>query len=142
MLTDMRIDATIPVTDLQRARRFYHDTLGLNEVTPQDIDPNLAKDNAMFRVGDCSRFLLFRRRERTKAEHTVAAFTVDDLESTVDDLKSRGVRFEQYDLPNLKTDSRGIVDDNGMKAAWFKDSEGNIIGVSEMAWLDKTMSLS
>jgi hypothetical protein len=108
----------------------------LEEITPSDVDPKLAEDNAMFRVGDCSRFLLFRRPHRSKAEHTIAVFTVKDLETTMKELKERGVRFEQYDLPDLKTDERGIVDQDGMKAAWFKDSEGNILGVSEMVWLN------
>jgi catechol 2,3-dioxygenase-like lactoylglutathione lyase family enzyme len=133
MLRDMRIDATIPVVDLKRARRFYRDTLKLEEITPSDMDPKLADDNAMFRVGDCSRFLLFRRPSPTKAEHTIAAFTVDNLEKTMDELRDRGVRFERYDLPDLKTDERGMVEQDGMKAAWFKDSEGNILGVGEMA---------
>ena len=136
MLSDTRIDATIPVVDLKRARRFYRDTLALEEITPADIDPELAKDNAMFRVGDCSRFLLFRRPYASKAEHTIAFFTVKDLETTMDELIARGVRFERYDLPDLKTDERGMVQQDGMKAAWFKDSEGNIIGVSEVSWLN------
>jgi catechol 2,3-dioxygenase-like lactoylglutathione lyase family enzyme len=136
MLNDTRIDATIPVVDLNRARRFYRDTLKLKEITPSGVDPKAAEDNAMFQVGDCSRFLLFRRPHRSKAEHTVAVFTVKDLEKTMRELRDQGVRFERYDLPNLKTDERGIVEEDGMKAAWFKDSEGNILGVSEMVWLN------
>jgi catechol 2,3-dioxygenase-like lactoylglutathione lyase family enzyme len=136
MLNDTRIDATIPVVDLNRARRFYRDTLKLKEITPSGVDPKTAEDNAMFQVGDCSRFLLFRRPHRSKAEHTVAVFTVKDLEKTMRELRDQGVRFERYDLPNLKTDERGIVEEDGMKAAWFKDSEGNILGVSEMVWLN------
>jgi predicted enzyme related to lactoylglutathione lyase len=136
MLSNTRIDATIPVVDLDRARRFYRDTLKLKEMTPSDIDPKIAKDNAMFRVGDSSRFLLFRRPHASKAEHTIAVFTVKDLETSMEELRERGVQFEQYDLPNLKTDERGILEEDGMKAAWFKDSEGNILGVSEMVWLN------
>jgi hypothetical protein len=108
----------------------------LKEITPPDVDPKMAEDNAMFQVGDCSRFLLFKRPHPSKAEHTVAVFTVKDLETTMEELEERGVRFERYDLPNLKTDERGMVDQDGMKAAWFKDSEGNILGVSEMVWLN------
>jgi hypothetical protein len=107
----------------------------LEEITPSDLDPEVREDNAMFRVGDCSRFLLFRRPERSKAEHTVATFTVKDLEMTMEELRERGVRFERYDLPNLKTDERGIAKQDGMKAAWFKDSEGNILGIGEMPGL-------
>jgi catechol 2,3-dioxygenase-like lactoylglutathione lyase family enzyme len=136
MLKDTRIDATIPVVDLKRARRFYRDTLKLEEMTPPNLDPKMAEENAMFRVGDCSRFLLFRRPHASKAEHTIAAFTVKDLDATMKDLEGRGVRFEQYDLPNLKTDARGIVEQDGMRAAWFKDSEGNILSVGEMPSLN------
>jgi catechol 2,3-dioxygenase-like lactoylglutathione lyase family enzyme len=130
MLDDARIDPTIPVVDMKRARRFYHDTLGLKEL---DLpDPRFADDNAYFQIGDCTRMLLYKRAERTKAEHTAAVFTVDDVEQTVDELTNRGVRFEQYDLPGIKTDKRGIARSNGMKGAWFKDSEGNILGVTEI----------
>ncbi len=132
MLHDARIDATIPVVDLKRARRFYRDTLMLEEIVPSDMDPKVTEDNAMFRVGDCTRFLLFRRPHASKAEHTVAGFTVRDLKKTMEELNERGVRFERYNLPNLKTDERGLAEQNGIKAAWFKDSEGNILGISEL----------
>ncbi|MGD8626167.1 MAG: VOC family protein [Anaerolineae bacterium] len=132
MLNDMRIDATIPAVDVERARQFYRDTLGLEEITPPNLDPEMAEANAMFRVGDCSRFLLYKRPHRSKAEHTLATFTVDDLEGTMGKLRDQGVRFERYDMPGLKTDKRGIVEQDGMKAAWFKDSEGNILGIGEM----------
>ena len=130
MLNKTRMDATIPAVDMKRARRFYRDTLGLEEITPPD--PELAKDSAMFQVGDCTRFLVYRRPHRSKAEHTLAAFTVDDLEKAMGELEDRGVRFEQYDMPDLKTDGRGIAEADGMKAAWFKDTEGNILGIGEL----------
>jgi catechol 2,3-dioxygenase-like lactoylglutathione lyase family enzyme len=130
MLNHTRIDTTIPVVDMKRARRFYADTLGLEEI--DSPDGSFSEGNAVFQVGDCTRFMLYQRPERTKAEHTIAAFTVDDLEQSVDDLKQRGVRFERYDMPNLKTDERGIAADNGMKAAWFRDTEGNVLSLGEM----------
>ena len=130
MLSKTRMDAVIPAVDMKRARRFYGDTLGLKEITPPDAE--MAKDNAMFEVGDCTRFLVYRRPHRSKAEHTIATFTVDNLEEAMDDLRERGVRFEQYDMPDLKTDKRGIVEVDGMRAAWFKDSEDNILGIGEL----------
>lgn len=128
MLNYERIHTTIPVVDVQRARRFYRDTLGLEEVDSLTED---GQDNIMFRVGDCSRFMLFKRPHRSKAEHTIAGLRVDDLEETMDELEGRGVRFERYDLPNLKTDERGIARMGDWKGAWFKDSEGNILAVGE-----------
>jgi catechol 2,3-dioxygenase-like lactoylglutathione lyase family enzyme len=130
MLKQTRIDAVIPAVDMKRARRFYGDTLGLKEITPPD--PEISKDNAMFEVGDCTRFLVYKRPRRSKAEHTIATFTVDNLEETMGELRERGISFEQYDMPGLKTDKRGIAEADGMKAAWFKDSEDNILGIGEL----------
>lgn len=130
MLNKTRIDAVIPAVDMKRARRFYGDTLGLKEITPPD--PEIAENNAMFTVGDCTRFLVYKRPYASKAEHTIATFTVDNLEEAMDELKGRGVTFEQYDMPSLKTDRRGIAEADGMKAAWFKDPDGNILGLGEM----------
>ena len=125
-----RMDTVLPVVDMKRARRFYHDTLGLDEVdVPEEA---FSEENAYFQAGDCTRVLLYKRSERTKAEHTEAMFTVDDLDKAVDDLTARGVRFEQYDLPGIKTDRRGIARQDGMRGAWFKDTEGNILGIGEL----------
>jgi catechol 2,3-dioxygenase-like lactoylglutathione lyase family enzyme len=128
MLSYERIHTTIPVVDVNRARRFYRDTLGLEEVG--SLAGN-GDDNVMFRVGDCSRFMLFKRPHRTKAEHTIAGLRVDDLEETMDVLEQRGVRFERYNTPDLKTDERGVARMGNWKGAWFKDSEGNILAVGE-----------
>ncbi|MEJ2210359.1 MAG: VOC family protein [Anaerolineae bacterium] len=136
MLKDTRIDAVIPAVDVERARKFYRDTLGLEEITPRGLDREASMANAMFRVGDCSRFLIYKRPRRSKAEHTLATFTVDNLEGTMQDLRKRGVRFEHYDLPNLKTDERDIAEQDGMKVAWFKDSEDNILGIGEVPFLN------
>jgi catechol 2,3-dioxygenase-like lactoylglutathione lyase family enzyme len=130
MLQDTRIDAVIPAVDMRRARRFYGDTLGLKEITPPD--PEISENNAMFQVGDCTRVLVYRRPHPSKAEHTIATFTVDNLEKAMDELKSRGISFERYDMPGLKTDRRGIAEADGMKAAWFKDTEGNILGIGQL----------
>jgi hypothetical protein len=75
---------------------------------------------------------LYEREGGTKADHTVAGWVVDDVEKAVDMLSERGLEFEQYDLPGLKTDERGIAESNGMKGSWFKDSEGNILSFTEL----------
>jgi len=70
------------------------------------------------------------QRGPSNAEHTLAAFSVEDVEQTVRDLAARGVVFEQYDFPGVKTDAHGIASMGEGKVAWFKDTEGNILAVS------------
>jgi catechol-2,3-dioxygenase len=124
MLGSARAAATLPAVDLNRARKFYEGTLGLkvNEA-----------DEFGFRVecGHGSEIYLYKRGP-TKADNTAVGFRVEDLEKEVEDLKKRGVKFEEYDFPGLKT-VNGIAVLGSEKAAWFKDSEGNIIGVSTRA---------
>ena len=86
---------------------------------------------AFYEAGDCAQVALYRRDITTKADHTAAAFRVEDVESTVVELSERGVKFEQYDEPGMKTDEHGIADVGPFKGAWFKDTEGNTLGVVE-----------
>ena len=128
-LVNARIDLTLPVVDLERARRFYGETLGLK---PLDLaGPELASEMAFFEAGEGTRVALYRREEPTTADHTVASFRVKDVESTITALNERGVVFEQYDLPGMKTDERGIAMVGRFKGAWLKDTEGNILSVVE-----------
>ena len=115
--------AVLPAEDLARARKFYHETLGfeIDEMPGQFI----------FHAGGGTRVLVYER-ERTRAEHTVAGFMVEDVPSMVSELRSLGVIFEDYDLPGLKTEN-GVATTPVGRAAWFKDPEGNIIAISEMA---------
>ena len=75
--------------------------------------------------------LYLYQRAATKADHTVAAFNVDNIESEVKELKAKGIVFEEYDMPGLKT-VNSIATLGSMKSAWFKDTEGNILGLSQM----------
>jgi hypothetical protein len=75
---------------------------------------------------------LYPRDTLTKADHTVAGWVVDDIEAVVDALIKRGVVFEQYDMPGMKTDERGIATLGPGKSAWFKDTEGNILSIFEV----------
>ena len=122
MLASFPVVATMPAVDIQRARRYYSDTLGLKPV--QVPFP----DGALFEAGKGSQIYLYQRGQ-TKADHTAATFTVENIEQVVDDLTLRGVIFEQYDMGELKTDARGIAVFGSNKSAWFKDSEGNILGL-------------
>jgi len=120
-----RLTPTLPVVDLERAKRFYVDKLGF-KVVMEDPSPGALLQTE----GTCGNLYIYQRAP-TKADHTVAGFTVEDVEATVKELREKGIVFEEYDLPNLKT-TNGIFSMNGYKAAWFKDTEGNILAVSNM----------
>ena len=129
MLENAHIDITLPVVDLERAKKFYGEALGLR---PLDLPaPELASEMAFFEAGGGAQFALYRREEPTKADHTLASFRVSDLEAAIAELGERGVVFEQYDMPGLKTDERGIAAMGPFKGAFMKDTEGNILGVVE-----------
>jgi predicted enzyme related to lactoylglutathione lyase len=127
MLKEARVAAILPAVDIKRARRFYSETLGLP--TP---DMPVPEDGAAFESGDCTMLYLYEREGGTKADHTVAGWLVEDIEKTVKELRENGVVFEQYDMPGLKTDERGIAEGGGAKSAWFKDTEGNILAITEI----------
>jgi catechol 2,3-dioxygenase-like lactoylglutathione lyase family enzyme len=127
MLKDARVAAILPAQDIERTREFYSKTLGLPAA-----DVPVPEDGAAFECGDCTMLYLYERENGTKADHTVAGWLVEDVEKTVDELRARGIVFEQYDMPGLKTDERGIAARGPAKSAWFKDSEGNILAITEI----------
>ena len=120
MLCEFPTYPTIPASDLTRARRFYEETLGFDaeQVSPAGV---------MYRSRSSSLFVYPSSFAGTN-KATAAGFQVSDLPATMKELKGRGVRFEEYDAPGIKT-VNGIVKTPDGDAAWFKDSEGNIIGL-------------
>jgi catechol 2,3-dioxygenase-like lactoylglutathione lyase family enzyme len=116
--------ATIPAKDMEGTRRFYEDVLGAQVLTE---DPG----GILYRSGD-STFSLYPTEFAGTAQHTLGAFMVRDVEAVVADLRSKGVTFEDYDLPGVKT-TDGIAELGGFRGAWFKDPEGNILSVVEPA---------
>ncbi len=114
---------TLPVVDLKRAEKFYQDKLGF-KIEREDASPG-----AVIKAPGCDCYLYLYQRQPTKADHTVAAIRVDDVESTMRELKAKGVKFEDYNLPNLKT-VNGLFKMNGYRMAWFKDTENNILAIS------------
>jgi catechol 2,3-dioxygenase-like lactoylglutathione lyase family enzyme len=120
MLSDCRVYTTLPVTDPARARAFYAEKLGLRPTTP---------DGDFYECGGGTRFVISLMGSRPGG-HTQMGFLVDDIAATVKELKSNGVMFEDYDFPSLKTVG-GIADRGDMKVAWFKDSEGNMLGIAQ-----------
>jgi predicted enzyme related to lactoylglutathione lyase len=122
-LSTATVHPVLPAEDIVRARSFYSDVLGLEtELTPGG--------ELYVHAGGGTSIVIYERA-RTKAEHTAAAFVVEDLKSTMSELRERGVRFEEYDMPGLKTID-GVAESPGEWAAWFTDSEGNIINVAQM----------
>jgi catechol 2,3-dioxygenase-like lactoylglutathione lyase family enzyme len=123
MLTDYPVSPTIPVADVEKAKDFYQNTLGLK------VSDMSMPDGVLFEAGGGSRLYIYQRTP-TMAEHTLASFMVDDVNAVVSDLKNKGVEFEQYDMPNgIKTDENGVAEMGGVKSAWFKDPDGNILAV-------------
>ncbi len=120
MLENSDVFATIPAKDLERAKSFYSDKLGL---TPAEERP----EGILYRCGSGG-FLLFESSGAASGDHTQLGWEVDDVEATVDELRRRGVVFEEYDFPGLKTVD-GIAEIAGDKGAWFKDTEGNLLSV-------------
>ena len=122
MLAQASVHPTLPVVDLQRAKKFYQEKLGL-KIVKEDPSPG-----ALLQAASGTALYIYQRAA-TKADHTTAAFTVKDVEAEVKELKSKGVVFEEYNLPNLKT-INSVFTMNGSKTAWFKDTEGNILGIT------------
>jgi predicted enzyme related to lactoylglutathione lyase len=116
-------EATIPAADLDRARKFYEEQLGLTAVHTGD-------DGIVYKVGN-TYFLLYPTQFAGTAQNTMMGFVVDDLDSTMADLKERGIEFEEYDYPELKT-VNGVAEFDAGKGAWFKDTEGNILAVTQI----------
>jgi catechol 2,3-dioxygenase-like lactoylglutathione lyase family enzyme len=121
-LADWSFGATIPAKDLDGTRRFYEDVLGAHVVNE---DPG----GILYKAGD-SYFSLYPTQFAGTAQHTLGAFMVRDVEAAMAALRAKGVTFEEYDLPGLKT-VNGIAELGGERGAWFKDPEGNILSVVE-----------
>ena len=131
MLKDGKVATRIPVQDLQRARSFYAEKLGLE---PTEERPG----GLLYRCGE-GEFALFESAGAASGDRTQMGWEVEDIEATVEWLRARGVVFEEYDFLGLRTvngiaevagnyPSKGGV---GEKAAWFRDSEGNLFGIGQ-----------
>ncbi|HEV8130603.1 MAG TPA: VOC family protein [Acidobacteriota bacterium] len=113
--------SSFSVNDLQKAKEFYGQTLGL-EVTER-------KEGLELHIAGGSEVFVYAKPNHTPATFTILNFPVDDVEQAVDQLTKRGVRFEIYNEKDLKTDNRGIFRGEGPKIAWLKDPAGNILSV-------------
>ena len=125
MLENAEIAAVVPVSDIDKACDFYGEKLGLKlDVRRDDLPQN---QEAEFRAGDGT-LVVYESVGAGKSRATVAGFRVADIDATVAELRSRGVVFENYDMPDLKTEN-GIVTIGDLRAAWAKDPDGNIIAI-------------
>jgi predicted enzyme related to lactoylglutathione lyase len=126
MLSSSRVEANIPAADLARARAFYADALGLTPVR------ELEGVQLAYRTDAGTAFNIYETAYAGQAGHTIAQWHVDDIESEVRDLKAKGVVFEVYgDMPGVTWDGEIASIDGMGRAAWFKDSEGNILCVDQ-----------
>jgi catechol 2,3-dioxygenase-like lactoylglutathione lyase family enzyme len=130
MLEHGRVATRLPAQDLARARAFYAEVLGL--------EPVEERPGGLRYVSAGGEFALFESSGRPSGEHTQMGWEVDDIEATVRALRARGVMFEEYDLPGLETvDGIADIEGNypskgtGERAAWFRDSEGNMLGMGQ-----------
>jgi predicted enzyme related to lactoylglutathione lyase len=126
MLKNAIAQTALPAQDLKRAKAFYGEKLGL---LPSEEDA----DNVRYQLRDGTQFNVFRTGGAPSGTHTQMAFLVEDIVAELRDLKSRGVKFEEYDFPGLKTKDSIADGPDGSKASWFKDSEGNMLAVVQPA---------
>jgi predicted enzyme related to lactoylglutathione lyase len=121
MLQKSPMYAYIPATDVARARRFYEQKLGFNP--KQEI-----AGGVVYEFADRTACFLYPSANAGTSKASQAFWQVDDVEREVAELKGRGVTFEEYDAPGMKT-RHSIATGGGAKTAWFKDTEGNILAV-------------
>ncbi|MBV8390321.1 MAG: VOC family protein [Mucilaginibacter sp.] len=128
MFIDKKAFSSFSVNDIDKAKEFYRGVLGLDA---QPIEMGGGYSMLELNVTGGSKIMIYPKPNHTPATFTVLNFPVDDLEKTVDELTAKGVKFEQYDMGDLKTDAKGIVhgDGRGPDIAWFSDPAGNIISV-------------
>jgi catechol 2,3-dioxygenase-like lactoylglutathione lyase family enzyme len=123
MLKNSKAFSGFSANDIAKEKEFYTGTLGL--------DVSEAHCILTLRLAGGNNVIIYPKPNHVPATFTVLNFPVDNVDLAVDELKKRGVRFEQYDLPNVKTDAKGIMRGNGPTIAWFKDPAGNILSVIE-----------
>lgn len=123
MLKDLY--TVLPAQDVERARAFYHDKLGM--------DPEGTLDGMlMYRVGSAGRFAIYETPNAGTAQNTQMCLISDDLSADMARLRTAGVTFEEYDFPGMKT-VQGVLETGESRTAWFRDSEGNFVCLSQLA---------
>jgi predicted enzyme related to lactoylglutathione lyase len=123
MLKESKAFSGFSANDIAKAKDFYGQTLGLE----------VSEDHGLLtlHLAGGHKVLVYPKPNHVPATFTVLNFPVKNVDQAVDELKKRGVRFEIYNLPDLKTDEKGIMRGKGPRIAWFKDPAGNILSVLE-----------
>ncbi|MGH8835609.1 MAG: VOC family protein [Actinomycetes bacterium] len=123
MFKDTKAFSGFSVDDIGKAREFYEGTLGLE----------VSESNGMLElhISGGNPVLVYPKDNHTPATFTILNFPVDDVDGAVDELTNRGVQFEHYDYPDMKTDEKGIMRGWGPAIAWFTDPAGNVLSVIE-----------
>lgn len=125
MLHQSPLWAVVSVTDMERAKKFYEKTLGLSVIN--DGVPG----TLLFGCADGTGLVVYEKPYMIPSDNTVAGWNVKDLESEMNELRAKGLTFEEYDMPDLKTEN-GIATFGSVKSAWFKDPDGNIFAINQM----------
>jgi catechol 2,3-dioxygenase-like lactoylglutathione lyase family enzyme len=125
-LATSAVAVMLPVDDVDRATKFYVESLGL------DHTGSNAEGSALFALSGGTTLMLLPRPGGTRTDSTAMSWEVDDVHAAVRDLEEQGVTFEDYDLPGLKTVDH-VAETEGEKAAWFRDPDGNVLCVHQRA---------
>jgi hypothetical protein len=123
MLKESKAFSGFSADDIQAVKEFYGERLGLDVSEEHGL--------LTLRLASGNNVIIYPKPNHVPATFTVLNFPVENVDHAVDELKKRGVRFEHYNLPNLKTDEKGIMRGNGPTIAWFKDPAGNILSIIE-----------
>jgi catechol 2,3-dioxygenase-like lactoylglutathione lyase family enzyme len=123
MFKNTQAFSSFSVDNIQKAKEFYGQTLGLN----------VSEDCGMLEldIGSGNKVFVYPKSNHTPATFTILNFPVDNIDKAVDELMGKGIHFERYTDPELKTDDKGICRSNSHKIAWFKDPAGNFLSVLE-----------
>ena len=123
MLADARIGANVPVSSVEDAVSFYEGKLGLTLFERGEAEPY-----ARFAGAGETKLAVYESKSAGQSKHTLASFVVDDVRSVVDALKTKGISFEEYDMPGIKTED-GVATMGDTRSAWLKDPDGNILEI-------------
>ena len=123
MLGERRLSAVLCSADLEQSQAFYERKVGLK------LSAETIKNHLVFACGDGTTLLIYGRPAPNKADHTQVRFWTDDVEADVRELEARGVTFEDYDYPTLRTVNHVATTPGIGKSAWFKDPDGNTVAL-------------
>ena len=123
MFKDAKAFSSFSVNNLEKAKQFYGELLQLNFTEEKEMGL------IQLHINGGNDIIVYPKEDHSPATFTVLNFPAADIETAVDELKQKGVVFESYDLPDLKTDENHISRSDGHAVAWFKDPAGNILSV-------------